>query len=105
MTKRILAVVLVAAMLVIGLTGCQKAGTEWKKSDDGKTILEIGYIGPLTGEYANYGESVRNGALLAVEEINAKGGFNNFVFSFLKRIPRQALMRQLPLTVDLSIRV
>lgn len=84
MTKRILAIALVAAMLVIGLTGCQKTGSEWKKSDDGKTILEIGYIGPLTGEYANYGESVRNGALLAVEEINAKGGFNNFVFQLLE---------------------
>ena len=32
--------------------------------------LVIGGTGPLTGDYATYGTSVRNGATLAAEEIN-----------------------------------
>ena len=36
--------------------------------------IKIGGIGPLTGGAAIYGNAVKNGAELAVEEINAKGG-------------------------------
>lgn len=36
--------------------------------------IKIGSSGPLTGDYAQYGEGVRNGIELAVEEINAMGG-------------------------------
>jgi len=38
--------------------------------------LRIGFVGALTGEAATYGEDDRNGALLAMEEINAHGGIN-----------------------------
>ncbi|GAG00492.1 unnamed protein product, partial [marine sediment metagenome] len=38
--------------------------------------IKIGAIMPLTGELATYGEPVKNGMELAVEEINAKGGIN-----------------------------
>lgn len=38
--------------------------------------LRIGAIDSLTGPFAAYGEPVRDGMLLAVEEINAKGGIN-----------------------------
>lgn len=43
--------------------------------------LLIGGIGPLTGDYANYGTGVYNGAQLAVDEINAAGGVNGFSFT------------------------
>ena len=36
--------------------------------------LRLGTIGPLTGDYSLYGTSVRDGAQLAVNEINAAGG-------------------------------
>ena len=36
--------------------------------------IKIGGIGPLTGGAAIYGNAVKNGAALAVEEINAQGG-------------------------------
>ena len=36
--------------------------------------MRIGAIDPLTGPFAAYGEPVRDGMLLAVDEINAKGG-------------------------------
>ncbi|MBR6708904.1 MAG: ABC transporter substrate-binding protein, partial [Clostridia bacterium] len=36
----------------------------------------IGSIGPLTGTAATYGNSVKNGISIAIEEINAAGGIN-----------------------------
>ena len=38
--------------------------------------IKIGFIAPLTGDADVYGEPVRNGAQLAVEEINRAGGIN-----------------------------
>lgn len=40
----------------------------------GETTIRIGAIDPLTGPFAAYGEPVRDGMLLAVDEINSKGG-------------------------------
>ncbi len=42
-------------------------------AEDAETI-KIGVIGPLTGPYAQYGMGVANGAQIAVDEVNAKGG-------------------------------
>lgn len=81
--KKAFAAVLVLAMSVMCLTACGSKET-WKKTDDGKVILEIGFIGPLTGENANYGTSVRNGAQLAVDEINKNGGFNGFELKLIE---------------------
>jgi len=55
-----------------------------KASNNSSNELIIGGIGPLTGDYANYGTSNRNGAELAVKEINAAGGINgmNIVLDF-----------------------
>ena len=39
-------------------------------------VIKIGFIGPLTGEAASYGEPLRNTIALAVEEVNAAGGIN-----------------------------
>jgi branched-chain amino acid transport system substrate-binding protein len=43
--------------------------------DAGKTI-KIGFIGPLTGDYANYGEMMSNAARIAIEEKNMTGGID-----------------------------
>lgn len=40
----------------------------------GSDAIKFGVIGPLTGDYSLYGISVRDGAQLAVDEINAAGG-------------------------------
>ena len=50
----------------------------------GPVIAEyvIGATGPLTGDASSYGNSVRNGAQLAVDEINAAGGLNGVNFKF-----------------------
>ncbi len=34
----------------------------------------VGVAGPMTGQYASFGEQLRNGASLALEDINAAGG-------------------------------
>ena len=51
-----------------------------KKHDDSK--IYIGGIGPLTGQYANYGLSVQHGAEVAVKEINEAGGMNGMTIEF-----------------------
>ncbi|MDZ7362128.1 MAG: ABC transporter substrate-binding protein [candidate division KSB1 bacterium] len=38
--------------------------------------IKLGLLGPLTGDAAQWGVPARNGALLAVEEINKAGGVN-----------------------------
>lgn len=38
--------------------------------------IKIGWIGPLSGQYASYGKMVKAGTDIALEEINASGGIN-----------------------------
>src|SRR5688572_12377938 len=38
--------------------------------------IKIGSAGPMTGQYAAFGEQLRRGAQMAVDEINAAGGVN-----------------------------
>lgn len=62
--------VIASAMLALCLVGCG-AGTSTSGAGD---AIKIGGIGPVTGAAAIYGQAVKNGAEIAVEEINAKGG-------------------------------
>ncbi|MEO0079562.1 MAG: ABC transporter substrate-binding protein [candidate division WOR-3 bacterium] len=39
-------------------------------------VIKIGLVAPLTGDVKTFGESTRNGAMLAIEEVNAAGGIN-----------------------------
>lgn len=64
---RIFALILSVMMLATAFTGC---------GDDLSGKFVIGGLGPLTGTAATYGASVRNGAQIAVDEINAAGGVN-----------------------------
>ena len=47
---------------------------------DGDKTVYLGLIGPMTGDYANYGTSTRDGAQIAVDEINEAGGVNGYTF-------------------------
>ncbi len=72
--KKFISVMLVAAMAVTALTGCgSNSGSSSKKDAD---KYYIGGIGPTTGATAIYGPAVKNGAQIAVDEINAAGGIN-----------------------------
>ncbi len=36
--------------------------------------ISISTVGPMTGQYASFGQQMKAGAELAVEDLNAKGG-------------------------------
>lgn len=62
---------------VAGLAGCgSKDGSSEGGSEGGK--FKLGNIGPLTGAAALYGTATKNGAQIAVDEINAAGGSVQF---------------------------
>ena len=61
-------VVAVSCMMVFMLAACGGGGGS---SDAGDNVLKLGNTGPLTGPAAIYGNAVKNGGQLAVDEINA----------------------------------
>lgn len=95
---------LAAAMTMALITGCgassdsggspdsgaasDSASTEDSGSDSGDAgsseggVFKIGAIGPVTGGAAVYGEAVKNGAELAVKEINDAGGIGGVQIEF-----------------------
>ena len=98
MKKRVLSLVLAAAMAA-SLTACGGSeGAEQTSAEAGKTeaadagsgeqaaadgsVWKIGAMGPLTGPNAIYGNAVVNGAQGAVDEINAAGGINGYQIEY-----------------------
>ena len=86
-SKKILAFSLAACMTVPFLAGCSSKDTTTSDnstadaastadSGDFTGTLVIGGIGPVTGGAAVYGNAVKNGMQLAIDEINAAGGVN-----------------------------
>ena len=85
MKKKLLSLAL-AGMMVLGLAACGGNGgdTSSDASTDSSTdssaaaptgaAFKLGGTGPLTGAAAIYGNAAKNGAEIAVEEINAEGG-------------------------------
>ena len=66
-----------AAVMMLSLVACgEKTEAPAEGGEAAAETLQIGGIGPLTGGYANYGISVKQGAEIAVAEINANGGIN-----------------------------
>ena len=76
--KKFLALSVAAMLTVMSFAGCSQKDTSGKteKNDGNSSELLIGGIGPLTGAAASYGIAVKNGAELAIDEINAAGGVN-----------------------------
>ena len=62
--KTIVAMIL-AIVMVLSMTSIAMAEED---------TIKIGFIGPMTGGAADYGNSAANGARIAVDEINALGG-------------------------------
>lgn len=71
MKKIITAVALIA---IVG--GLVWWGAESQKGFLTREPIKIGFIGPLTGDAAAYGEPVKNAVQLAVNEINSTGGIH-----------------------------
>ena len=90
MTK-VFSLALAASLVVASLTACGGDGAAETKAEtssagetaaDGETtaasadgdVFMIGGIGPVTGSAASYGNSVKQGAEIAIKEINEAGG-------------------------------
>ena len=73
--KKIIYYILALACMVAPLAGCTQAPANNAPSADGNTAaaFKIGATGPLTGGAAIYGNAAKNGAQIAVDEINAMG--------------------------------
>lgn len=78
-------IVIAAVIAVAGYAGwnaISQRGDPVTETRDPGTVREetprepilISAVGPMTGQYATFGEQLRQGALLAVEDINAAGG-------------------------------
>ncbi|MGA2764671.1 MAG: ABC transporter substrate-binding protein [Spirochaetia bacterium] len=62
--KRFLTIAAIVLALAVVLTGCQQA----------PKVLKVAILAPLSGPVPTFGVSTRDGALLAIDEWNAKGG-------------------------------
>ena len=82
--KKVLAAVLALTLVALCFTACGSTGTKNSGSSytANNTEYFIGTTGPLTGDAASYGNSVKNGAEIAIDEINAAGGLNGVKFKF-----------------------
>lgn len=69
MTKKMIAMLLVTVLIITGFTGCGK------KAASSDTI-KIGLVFSLTGGTAISEECMYNSAVLAIKQINEKGGIN-----------------------------
>ena len=87
MKKRV-SMLLVLALMVMTLGACGSSDSgsssdQGSSSDaSGEAVFKIGGIGPVTGGASIYGTAVRNGAQIAVDEINAAGGINGVQVEF-----------------------
>ena len=73
--KKAICILLVTACILGCLTGCGK---------DSDTI-DVGFLVHITGDSALWGQAERDGAQIAVDEINANGGILGKQAAFLHR--------------------
>lgn len=83
--KKFVSLFMVMAMCVCMMAGCGSASAPAaeatpaaESTTDGSTAFKFGGVGPLTGAAAIYGQAVKNGEQIAVDEINAAGGINGY---------------------------
>lgn len=82
--KKAFSLLLAAAMCTAMLAGCGSNGGDGNAANNGGAggaentasgaAFKLGGTGPRTGAAAIYGNAAKNGAQIAVDEINAEGG-------------------------------
>lgn len=93
-------IILVSFVVIIGLLiyGC---------TPQQSNIIRIGFVAPLTGDQAEIGIDMKNGALMAVEEANAAGGVLGKKLEFVpmddKHDPKEAVAVAQKLITDPSV--
>ena len=83
MKKRVLALIMAAAMLMVMATGCA--------SGSGDGAIVIGGLAPLTGDVSIYGIATNNGIQMAFDELNANGSNIKYVCYDEKGDPTEAV--------------
>lgn len=92
MKKRRVVCAAMAAVMAMSLAACEGSDTasattaageasgsgEAAAEESSEGVFVIGGSGPLTGGSALYGNAVKNGGQVAVDEINANGGINGY---------------------------
>lgn len=73
MSKTMKIILSIIALVIIILL---VRGVAMKKSTTSNEVIKIGAALGLTGESAEWGEVSKNGAMLAIDEINSKGGIH-----------------------------
>ncbi len=69
-----LVIVLALGVAMVALAAC--GSDEGDGGDTAAVPFKVGVAGPMTGQYATYGQSHKAGAEIAMEELNAAGGVN-----------------------------
>ena len=72
--KRMLALMIAVVMCMAMMTACGDGAKDSKSANGEENVFLIGGIGPTTGPAASYGNSVKQGAEIAIKEINDAGG-------------------------------
>ena len=94
MNKKIFSLLSVLLLLsVLVASGCggndpaADPGTEGEGTPE-STVVKVGMVGPLSGGAATYGQSVRNGVEIAVNEVNEKTKLRALFWNCLLKIAR-----------------
>ena len=89
--KKLLSTLLAVSMVATLLVRCGNSGAAESTGTDAATTeagsaagetFKIGGIGPVTGGAAVYGLAVKNGAQIAIDEINEAGGINGYQIEY-----------------------
>ena len=83
MKTKLVAIVTILMVVALVLSGCQQLGL-------GSKTLKIAILGPLSGDVKTFGESSRDGALMAIEEAKAAGLDVEVVIADTKCDPQEA---------------
>ena len=71
MTGKIIGWVVIVVLVVWGVVSLVN-----REEPTGEGPIKIGFVGPLSGDAAVYGESERDAVALAIEKVNADGGID-----------------------------
>lgn len=87
--KKALTGIILGTVLAVSLTGCGSKDTNGQanlagSSDKGSGVVRIAEIGPFSGGGASFGKWDNEGIMMAVDDINAKGGIHGKKIEMVK---------------------
>lgn len=74
--RRLTAGMAIAAAAVLVLSGCSGGLAGGSSGDDESGTIKLGMLAPFSGSEAAFGDYMKYGAQLAIDEVNAAGGVN-----------------------------